>query len=65
MEVKEAYRKMNWNYVSANFNQCREEPNSNSIFKEGCQLYGTMEVNRVRGKNIRNFDQTKHDAPYL
>lgn len=55
MEVKEAYRKMNWNYVSTNFNQCREEPNNNSIFKEGCQLYGTMEVNRVRGKKYQKL----------
>jgi len=25
-------------------------------FKEGCQLYGTILVNRVSNKNLKNFD---------
>lgn len=48
MEVKEAYRKKKWVPKPDQFIQCKPELNSNTtIFKEGCQLYGTMEVNRV------------------
>lgn len=48
MEVKEAYRKKKWIFKPERFTQCQTEINTNtSIFKEGCQLYGTMEVNRV------------------
>lgn len=50
MEVKEAYRKKKWIFKPDQFTQCKPELSSNTtIFKEGCQLYGTMEVNRVGG----------------
>ncbi len=51
LEVKEAYRKKNWHFAPSRFSQCQTEADSNSsVFKEGCQLYGTMEVNRVDEK---------------
>ncbi|XKL69305.1 hypothetical protein PGB90_007074 [Kerria lacca] len=50
LEVKEAYSKKNWQFKPERFVQCLGEANSNaSVFQEGCQLYGTMEVNRVGG----------------
>ena len=51
-EVREAYRKKNWAFHRENFEQCVNERNSTqdgSAFKEGCQIYGYLEVNRVSG----------------
>ena len=51
-DVREAYRKKNWAFQPENFEQCIGEKNSVrdvAIFKEGCQLYGFLEVNRVSG----------------
>ncbi|KAK7574262.1 hypothetical protein V9T40_011453 [Parthenolecanium corni] len=50
LEVKEAYRKKNWQFRPSGFIQCQQDATKNSaIFQEACQLYGSMEVNRVAG----------------
>lgn len=54
-EVKEAYRQRTWKFDSAGVEQCKGEnsaTNSESeerALKEGCQIYGYLEVNRVGG----------------
>ena len=51
-DVREAYRKKNWAFNPDNFEQCLAEKNftrDSSAFKEGCQIYGYLEVNRVGG----------------
>ncbi|KAI9552295.1 hypothetical protein GHT06_022659 [Daphnia sinensis] len=51
-EVREAYRQKNWAFRPDEFEQCRNEKNltrDDSVFKEGCQIYGYLEVNRVSG----------------
>jgi len=51
-DVREAYRKKNWAFNPDNFEQCLAEKNftrDSSAFKEGCQVYGYLEVNRVGG----------------
>ncbi|CAB4055137.1 ERGIC3 [Lepeophtheirus salmonis] len=51
-EVKEAYRKKGWNLVSAKFDQCNNGLDSENLertTKEGCQIYGSLLVNRVGG----------------
>lgn len=42
----------NWAFKPEEFEQCRSERNmtrDSSAFKEGCQIYGYLEVNRVSG----------------
>lgn len=51
-EVKEAYRLRRWQIHETQIEQCKSSATSQQIqkaFKEGCQLYGYMEVNRVAG----------------
>lgn len=50
-EVIDAYRGMGWNVDMESFEQCKDRKGrrlSASVdMKEGCQIYGHMEVNRV------------------
>ena len=42
----------NWAFRPENFEQCLDEKNTTkdeSTFKEGCRIYGYLEVNRVSG----------------
>nr|XP_024219740.1 endoplasmic reticulum-Golgi intermediate compartment protein 3 [Halyomorpha halys] len=51
-EVKEAYRIRRWQIHETQIEQCKSSATSHQIqkaFKEGCQIYGYMEVNRVAG----------------
>ncbi|XP_046401835.1 endoplasmic reticulum-Golgi intermediate compartment protein 3 [Ischnura elegans] len=53
-DVREAYRKKRWSLPPdiGTIEQCKMEKNSEKVekaFKEGCQIYGYMEVNRVGG----------------
>ncbi|CAH1397395.1 unnamed protein product [Nezara viridula] len=51
-EVKEAYRIRRWQIHETHIEQCKSSATSQQIekaFKEGCQIYGYMEVNRVAG----------------
>lgn len=54
-EVIEAYRKKRWNPEVRNFEQCVKEGVSETkgseslALKEGCKIYGHMEVNRMGG----------------
>lgn len=51
-EVKEAYRLRRWQIHETQIEQCKSSATSQQIqkaFKEGCQIYGYMEVNRVAG----------------
>lgn len=51
-DVKEAYRIRKWKIGDLNsIEQCKNERVADKlrdVFKEGCQIYGHMEVNRVR-----------------
>lgn len=51
--VREAYRKKGWSFNDPDgIQQCKEEGWSESMDKvkgEGCQIYGTLSVNRVAG----------------
>ncbi|XP_058829059.1 endoplasmic reticulum-Golgi intermediate compartment protein 3 isoform X2 [Topomyia yanbarensis] len=54
-DVIDAYRKKQWNPVLDDFTQCQNEVALGKVsleakaFTEGCQIYGSMEVNRVGG----------------
>lgn len=51
-DVRDAYRQKNWAFHAENFEQCRNEKASaheGLAFKEGCRLYGSLQVNRVGG----------------
>ncbi|XP_055598204.1 endoplasmic reticulum-Golgi intermediate compartment protein 3 [Uranotaenia lowii] len=54
-DVIDAYRAKQWNPVLEDFEQCKEEVAKGKLsleakaFNEGCQIYGSMEVNRVGG----------------
>ena len=54
-EVKEAYRQKKWAFPNLEtIDQCKSENYSDKLkhtFKEGCQIYGYMEVNRVSKQN--------------
>ena len=46
------YVTQNWAFRPEEFEQCKSEKNFTrdySAFKEGCQIYGYLEVNRVSG----------------
>lgn len=51
-EVIDAYRGMGWNVDMESFEQCKDRKgrrlSASTDMKEGCQIYGHMEVNRVR-----------------
>lgn len=52
-DVLNAYRQLRWNPNPDDFEQCKNEKvgkeKAEAAFKEGCQIYGHMEVNRVGG----------------
>eukprot|EP00096_Caligus_rogercresseyi_P007870 TRINITY_DN25_c0_g3_i1.p1 TRINITY_DN25_c0_g3~~TRINITY_DN25_c0_g3_i1.p1 ORF type:complete len:386 (+),score=113.04 TRINITY_DN25_c0_g3_i1:87-1244(+) len=49
-EVKEAYRRKGWTIVAAKFEQCGMDTEGiERVHKEGCQIYGSLLVNRVGG----------------
>jgi len=51
-QVKHLYLKKGWKFVPATVEQCRGEQFSlteQKALKEGCQIYGYLEVNRVGG----------------
>lgn len=54
-DVIDAYRYKQWNPDLENFEQCKKEVTAGKqsleakAFSEGCQIYGSMEVNRVGG----------------
>lgn len=52
-DVIDAYRSMGWNVKISDFEQCKDEKNPSERLamdmKEGCQIYGHMEVNRMGG----------------
>ncbi|KAL1123969.1 hypothetical protein AAG570_001739, partial [Ranatra chinensis] len=51
-EVREAYRLRRWHFQEMDVEQCKSSATAKQVenaFKEGCQIYGYMEVNRVAG----------------
>lgn len=53
-DVIDAYREKRWNPNLEDFEQCKNEKmtdgdKAKAAFKEGCQVYGHMEVNRMGG----------------
>lgn len=51
-EVKEAYNKKTWKFDAKGVEQCKDGSGSEdeeNALKEGCQIYGYIEVNRVGG----------------
>lgn len=48
----------NWDFHPYSIEQCKNQSSQNEMydkaFKEGCQLYGTLLVNRVSNKNFKN-----------
>lgn len=51
-DVKQAYAKKTWKFDPRGVEQCKDGKNSEAeerALKEGCQLYGYLEVNRVGG----------------
>lgn len=51
-EVKQQYLKKSWKFVPTTVEQCRGEmltETEQRVLKEGCQIYGYVEVNRVGG----------------
>ncbi|XP_001948436.1 endoplasmic reticulum-Golgi intermediate compartment protein 3 [Acyrthosiphon pisum] len=52
-DVKRAYKMKNWDFRPSSIEQCKNQSSQNEMydkaFKEGCQLYGTLLVNRVSG----------------
>lgn len=55
-DVKEAYRIRRWALPDlSTIEQCKDDESierTNLALKEGCQIYGYMEVNRVKNKFI-------------
>lgn len=50
-DVKEAYRQRQWAVKLEDYAQCKNEHENEklkSAFQEGCQIYGYLQVNRVR-----------------
>jgi len=51
-EVKQQYIKKSWKFIATTVEQCRGElltQEQQRVLKEGCQIYGYLEVNRVGG----------------
>jgi len=51
-EVKQQYIKKSWKFVPTTIEQCKGEiltEDQQRVLKEGCQIYGYLEVNRVGG----------------
>lgn len=49
-DVREAYNAQGWVFDPANVDQCKREGiTSTSNNKEGCQIFGTIEVNKIAG----------------
>lgn len=47
-DVKKAYKYKNWVFHPSNIEQCKDQSYENTESpKEGCQIYGTLLVNRV------------------
>lgn len=50
-DVKRAYKMKNWDFHPSRVEQCKNQESQNNMddkaFKEGCQIYGTLLVNRV------------------
>lgn len=50
-DVKRAYKLKNWDFHPYSVEQCKNQSSQNGMydkaFKEGCQMYGTLQVNRV------------------
>ena len=59
-DVKDAYMKRGWGLNNLELIEQCKNLSQNNIFNEGCFIYGTMEVNRVRiflkVENIFMFD---------
>lgn len=56
-DVIDAYREKKWNPNTDDFEQCKNERYSDKsaeklALKEGCQIYGHLEVNRVSFKHL-------------
>lgn len=62
-DVREAYRIMQWRFPDPDdIEQCKNDQSNlmaKGAFKEGCQIYGYLEVNRVSSANILNFQACK------
>lgn len=59
-DVKKAYKMKNWDFHPSNIEQCKNQTFNNDVpdnaFKEGCQIYGILQVNRVSTENVlRHF----------
>lgn len=49
-DVREAYNAQGWVFDPANVDQCKREGiTSTHNNKEGCQIFGTIEVNKIAG----------------
>lgn len=55
-DVKRAYKMKNWDFHPSNIEQCKNQKDSKDMpdnaFKEGCQIYGSLQVNRVSTENM-------------
>lgn len=63
-DVIDAYREKKWNPNTDEFEQCKNERYSDKsaeklALKEGCQIYGQLEVNRV-SFNFLSLKSTNH-----
>ncbi|KAJ8876172.1 hypothetical protein PR048_024081 [Dryococelus australis] len=63
--VKEAYRRKKWAISDlSNIKQCSDDSSSEKLskaFKEACQIYGTMEVNRMCELPTGGLEQTMRE----
>ncbi|KAK2704158.1 hypothetical protein QYM36_017523 [Artemia franciscana] len=75
-EVRDAYQRKGWRFVPSTVDQCKDQAEvrkADKAFKEGCQIYGHLEVNRVSGsfhiapgRSFAISDVHVHDVqPYL
>lgn len=50
-DVKRAYKMKNWDLHPFSIEQCKNQSSQNDMydkaFKEGCEIFGTLQVNRV------------------
>lgn len=49
-DVERAYKIKNWDFHPSEIEQCKNRSSSEineKAFKEGCQIFGTLQVNRV------------------
>lgn len=64
-DVQRAYKMKNWDFHPHKIEKCKNGSKSDmhaNAFKEGCQIYGVLQVNRV---SIINLTKTNAFKMYL